>query len=245
MLVTISLPDVVTALLCTHGEDVRPAYVNHETLVAATLMELELDGRIRSSQLPSSGLPQMAPIAAFKLEVLDRSLSADKLLGAVLGAIQDSSNREHMTLPESARAIAGLHLRETCIASLVEAGWLVEVGKRTLVRHRPKYRVADQAAVEATKVELFDRLLGDEPLGDRDQALAALLAARGGGLEGGPWTSLRRVLPRTTSEGSDRGAEHARLKQATARAVEAMKTSPIAHTLYLELEAEKRRLKRL
>jgi hypothetical protein len=77
MITDLSLPEALTVLMCAHDAQVRLLSLNHETIAAATLMELELRGRIRGSRVES--WTQLLGNTHFcALELLDTSSTRNK-----------------------------------------------------------------------------------------------------------------------------------------------------------------------
>jgi len=232
-----SLPELWIVLACSRGEHVRLTHLSSAAVATATIMELELRGRIRCSECRTSAnlLPALGRLPVLRLELLDTSRTREAVLDEALAALRQSSRLERITLSEARRTIGGSGLVREFFARLVDSGWFADTGRRTLVRRRPKYQVNDPAAVELRKDQLFEQLLGDHSLADRDRALTALLDASGGGLESGPWADFSRLLPHAT-QGLDRHERRERLTKVAARARDEMRGNLIARTFYLELE---------
>ena len=242
----LSLPEVWIILACSRGEHVRLTHLSSAAVATATVMELELRGRIRCSEYGTSGnvLPALGRLPVLRLELLDTSRTREAVLDEALAALRQSSQLDRITLSEARRTIGGSGLVREFVGRLVDRGWFGDTGRRTLVRRRPKYQVNDPAAVELRKEQLFEQLLGDHSLADRDRALAALLDASGGGLEGGPWADFSRLVPHA-GQGVDRQERRERLTKVAARAREEMRENLIARTFYLELEAAARNTRAL
>jgi Golgi phosphoprotein 3 (GPP34) len=242
----LSLPEVWIVLTGSRGEHVRLTHLSSAAVGTATVMELELRGRIRCSEYGTGGnvLPAFARLPVLRLELLDTSRTREAALDEALAALRQSSQLDRITLAEVRRTIGGPGLVRKFVARLVDGGWFGDSGRRTLVRRRPKYQVNDPAAVELRKEELFEQLLGDHSLADRDRALAALLDASGGGLEGGPWAEFSHLLP-NAGQGLDRHERRERLAKVAARAREEMRGNLIARTFCLELEAAARNTRAL
>jgi Golgi phosphoprotein 3 GPP34 len=243
---TLSLPEVWTVLVCSRGAHVRLKRLSSAAVATATLMELELRGRIRSSEYETGGnlLPALSRVPVLSFEVLDTSPTRDAVLDEALAALQRSPHLERITLSGARRTIGGSRLGKEFVTRLVDRGWFGDTGRRTLLRRRPKYRVNDPATIEFMKEQLLEQLLRDRSLADRDRALAALLDASGGGHEGGPWAEFSRLSPHA-NQALDRHERRERLRKVAARAREEMRENLIARTFYLELEAARRKKRAL
>ena len=233
------LPEAWIVLACSRGRDVRLTPLSPAAVATATVMELELRGRIRCSEHRTSAsvLPALGPLPVLRLELLDTSRTREPVLDEALAALRGSPQLDRITLSGARRTIGGSRLVRQFVARLVDSGWFGDTG-RTLVRRRPKYQVNDPAAVELRKEQLFEQLLGDYSLGDRDRALAALLDASGGGLESRPWEDFGRLLH--AGQGLDRHERSERLTKVAARAREQMRENLIARTFCVELEVAAR-----
>lgn len=239
---TLSLPEMWMVLMCSRGEQLRLKHLSFVAVATATVMELELRGRIRCAEYETSGsvLPGLGPVPVLRLELLDTSRTREPVLDEALASLRQSSHLDRITLSGARRTIGGSALVREFVARLVERGWFGDTGRKTLLRRRPKYRVNDPAAVGLRKEQLFEQLLGDHSLADRDRALAALLDASRGGHGGGPWAEFSRLVP-DAGQGLDRHERRERLRNVAGRAREEMRQNLIARTFYLELEAARRK----
>jgi len=239
---TLSLPEAWTVLVCSRGEHVRLTHVSSSAVATATLMELELEGRVRCSEYKTSGnaLPAPGAVPVLRFEVLDTSPTRVAVFDEAMAALQQNPHLGRITLSEARRTIGGSRLGKEFVIRLVDRGWFGDTGSRTLLRRRPKYQVNDPGGVELMKGQLFEQLLSHRSLPDRDRALAALLDASAGGLEGGQWAEFSRLL-RHADQALDRRERREHLRKVTARARQELRDNLIARTLYLEIQAAKRK----
>lgn len=191
-----------------------------EMVMAASLIELELQRRIRVSPVKKRKLvlePISAPPGNDPLYQLWRLIEAHEKREWTMDGITREARKS-------------MNLLQAAWDRMIAAGLLTATGKKALFSRRMKYRSADPENVNAVKHAVFRALIERDQLSERDHALVALLAARGGAF--GNVRDAVRSLQSADQSDSARRERNEQAKIATSYAVEIMEQNPIANLAF-------------